>query len=25
MAFKANHDRWAGASERAWLNDIIGV
>ncbi|UDM06213.1 TRAP transporter substrate-binding protein DctP [Halomonas sp. NyZ770] len=25
MAFKANHDRWAGPSERAWLNDIIGV
>lgn len=25
MAFKAKHDRWAGASERAWLSDIIGV
>ncbi|MBD3897527.1 TRAP transporter substrate-binding protein DctP [Halomonas sp. ML-15] len=25
MAFKANHDRWAGVSEGLWLKDILGV
>jgi TRAP-type mannitol/chloroaromatic compound transport system substrate-binding protein len=25
MAFKANHDRWAGISESPWLRDIIRV